>query len=494
MLTIPRSLARQVRAVFRRLIRKAEACHAQVVLRAGDDGLRIRLHCLECWAEYHQAGSLPPEVLILPLVAFARFEGRSDALVSLEHTEQGMIRAQWQDGMVPQLADYEAGDPEKLTPFPDPPEQTLTNEPGVWKALSEASQSAAHDGIRYAVDRIQLRGHTGTIVATDGRQLLLQSGFHFPWTEELLIPSSPVFACPELPANIPVQVGRTPTHISFQAGAWTLLFAIDLQGRYPNAEQVLPSLHSSHTRWRIDPADAAFLAQTLPRLPVRQEDGASVTVDLNGQAVVRAQATGQSRTTELILPRTEVAGPPVRFSINREFLARVLHLGLTDIRVVKPDAPLLAQDERRQLVIMPLGPDLVLPPQENAVRIPSTENEVLTQRTVSERRKPNMKTTGPASSTLNGTDASPPGNPPVAIPESGNGTRPGMPRLVATPPKANGTGLEALLVEAEALKDSLRDAYTRTNQLLLAIKRQKKQAQAVKATLASLRQLQHLDA
>ena len=62
------------------------------------------------------------------------------------------------------------------------------------------------------------------------------------------------------------------------------------------------------------------------------------------------------------------------------------------------------------------------------------------------------------------------------------------------PQKNNGTGLDALLTEAEALKSSLRDAYARTNQLLLAIKRHKKQAHAVRATLASLRQLQHIDA
>ena len=62
------------------------------------------------------------------------------------------------------------------------------------------------------------------------------------------------------------------------------------------------------------------------------------------------------------------------------------------------------------------------------------------------------------------------------------------------PEKTNATGLDALLAEAEALKTSLQDAYARTNQLLLAIKRHKKQAQAVRATLASLRQLQHLDA
>jgi hypothetical protein len=39
----------------------------------------------------------------------------------------------------------------------------------------------------------------------------------------------------------------------------------------------------------------------------------------------------------------------------------------------------------------------------------------------------------------------------------------------------------------------LRDAFGRTNQLIVAIRRQKKQAHAVQATLASLRQLQHVD-
>lgn len=101
MLTLPRSLARQVRAVFRRLLRKAAAGQARVMLQAGSDGLRIRLHHRECGAEYHQPGAYPPEELILPLEAFARFEGRSDAPVSLERTDQGTVRAQWQDGIVP---------------------------------------------------------------------------------------------------------------------------------------------------------------------------------------------------------------------------------------------------------------------------------------------------------------------------------------------------------------------------------------------------------
>jgi hypothetical protein len=492
MLTIPRSLARHVRAVFRRLVRKADSGHARIVLQAGSDGLHIRLHHHECFAEYHQAGTYPPEELILPVEAFARFEGRNDAFVSLERTDQGAIRAQWQDGIVPQLAEYEAGDPEKATPFPDPPEQTFSNEPGLWKALAEASQSAEREGVRYALYRIQLRGRTGTIVATDGRQLLLQKGFRFPWTEEVLIPSTPVFACPELPQDVPVLVGRTASHIHFQAGAWTLLLAIDAQRRYHNAEQVIPSLSGPCTRWQIASADAAFLAEALPRLPVGPEDLAPITVDLNGQVAVRARAVGQSRTTELLLARSEASGPPVRFCVNREFLARALHLGLTDIRVVKPDAPLLCQDETRQLVIMSLDKDSALPQQENAVRIASTEGDTLPKQATSERRKPSMKTTA-APNSINGTGTCPENHSGV-ISENGNSIRRPLTPHVTTPPKANGTGLDGLLAEAEALKTSLRDAYARTNQLLLVIKRQKKQAQAVRATLASLRQLQHLDA
>ncbi|HEV3262764.1 MAG TPA: hypothetical protein VG013_38365 [Gemmataceae bacterium] len=40
----------------------------------------------------------------------------------------------------------------------------------------------------------------------------------------------------------------------------------------------------------------------------------------------------------------------------------------------------------------------------------------------------------------------------------------------------------------------LRDTYTRSNHLLAALKRHKKQAHAVQATLASLRQLQQIGA
>ena len=58
--------------------------------------------------------------------------------------------------------------------------------------------------------------------------------------------------------------------------------------------------------------------------------------------------------------------------------------------------------------------------------------------------------------------------------------------------KANGSVVHDLLEEAAALKDVLRDAFTRTHRLVAGLQRHKKQSRVVQSTLASLRQLQDL--
>ena len=47
--------------------------------------------------------------------------------------------------------------------------------------------------------------------------------------------------------------------------------------------------------------------------------------------------------------------------------------------------------------------------------------------------------------------------------------------------------------QAEALRDSLKDALDKTRDLVRVLKRQKKQSRIVESTLASLRQLQTVD-
>ncbi len=85
--------------------------------------------------------------------------------------------------------------------------------------------------------RIQLRGKAGQIVATDGRQLLVQGGFSFPWNDSILIPRVPAFGARELSDQVEVGVGRTKTHVAVKVGRWTFLLAIDTHARFPDADK-----------------------------------------------------------------------------------------------------------------------------------------------------------------------------------------------------------------------------------------------------------------
>src|SRR5207249_768602 len=80
-------------------------------------------------------------------------------------------------------------------------------------ALAEASATACDDNTRYALNGILLKGNGGAVVATDGRQLLVQDGFDLPWTGDVLIRRSPVFASQALPRGRPLSVGKTDTHV-----------------------------------------------------------------------------------------------------------------------------------------------------------------------------------------------------------------------------------------------------------------------------------------
>src|SRR5262249_37663694 len=152
---------------------------------------------------------------------------------------------------------------------------------------------AARDGVPFAVQKLQLRGARGELVATDGRQLLVQEGFPFPWKEDLLVPAVGVFGCRELPQDAAVTVGKTDTHVCVEVGPWSFSLAVDKEGRFPDGEPAIPARTGSVTTCRLSAEDAAFLARALPRLPGQGDDHEPVTVDCNGHLAVRARAEGQ---------------------------------------------------------------------------------------------------------------------------------------------------------------------------------------------------------
>ena len=79
---------------------------------------------------------------------------------------------------------------------------------------------------RWALSCIQIRGIAGRIAATDSTQMLVQSGFEFPWSEDVLVPRTTVFRHKELWCDQPLRVGRTTEHVAFQSGPWTVWLTI----------------------------------------------------------------------------------------------------------------------------------------------------------------------------------------------------------------------------------------------------------------------------
>jgi len=369
LLEIPRCLARQLRAVFRRCVAQPAGMASPVEFRTGADGLLASISCPEVTVAYRQPGNFPEAVLRLPLAALADFAGGGQDLVTLEAGAHGGVSARWQDAGVPQFMVYDAAKSDRITDLPGLPEQFVANPPELLGALAEALRSAARDGIRFAFDRMLLRAKTGEVVATDGRQLLIQGGFTFPWDGDVLVPCVPAFGSSELPDDGSVEVGRTERHVVLRVGPWIFYLGIYRDGRFPDVNKVVPKVTAKATCWRLDPEDAAYLARALSRLPGKDDDHQPVTVDLNGQAYIRSRSAGQGRATEVVLSRSDYAGPAVQFCVDRRLLARVFHLRLDEICVVGPEAAMLCRGEQRTFVFMPLSKDEAIGPSDDALRV-----------------------------------------------------------------------------------------------------------------------------
>ncbi len=477
MITITRRQARRLRAVFRR--------HALGIAHKGllpplvftNDpaaGLRVRHRRPHLAVECLLGGSGWPEgPIAVPMEALADFEGREESLVVLEAATPGRTTTRWDDRGIPQSREYVVTEVGSLPAFPEPP-ATLEDCPaGLLDALAEAAATTEEGSTRYALNCIQLKGSTGEVVATDGRQILIQGGFGLPWEGDLLVRATPLFASKELPRDRPIRVGRTDGHVVLKAGAWTLYLAIQADARFPRVEHVIPDARFATTRLTLDPQDAEFLGQSLDRLPGGDEHGSPVTLECNGRVAVRARAEG--RVTELVLARSGYTGEPVRLNTNRAYLARAVRLGFGELCVSGPESPVLCRDDRKSFAWQPLSKEAAIEPVDDAVRIESTHT---------------VPATGPVETRRSTTLMSEPT--PSARPEVGrSGTTNGVvhPNGTGHVGGNGATGLAALIQEAVALHEMLAGAKARTHRLIGALRRHRKQSRLVASTLQSLKEL-----
>ncbi len=475
MITLTRRQARTLRSVFRRSVLGIP--HRRpippLVFRTDDTLLRVQHRYVALGVEHVLVrDSGPPEALALPLDALADFEGPDETPVTLEALSSDRTIARWTDRGIPQAREYPVDSVDSLVPFPLTP-TSWSEVPGTFlDALAEASSTTEDDNKRYALECVQIRERDGAheVVATDGRQLFLQGGFALPWSGDMLIRRSPVFACRALSGASTLSVGRSTTHVVLRIGFWTLFHAIQTEARFPRVDSIIPAASFAATRVRFAPADVQFLRSALDRLPGTDALNSPCTLDLNGRIALRASGEN-APPTELILSRSHYDGPPVRVCTNRAFLARALQLGFTTLEIADPSTPLACRDSNRVYGWQPLDADAALAPDANATRLDSTWNrDVLDPPTPRPRERHLMPRTPEV-----------PDAAPVRAPE------------LSPPDAAKGSGLSALITEAEALQTILTDARTRAAKLVVAVRRHRKRERLVQTTLASLREIRLQD-
>jgi hypothetical protein len=319
---------------------------------------------------------------------------------------------------------------------------------------------------------VQLRGSTGQLIGTDGRQLLIHSGFDFGFAEDLLVPALPVFGSRELAESSPVELARLEDRVVIKAGPWEFDLRVDRDGRYPDTADVVPRRPGA-TRLRLAPDDGASLLEAL-RGPVGDEEEEPAVLDLGRTATVQARGAGGE--IEVALARSVVVGRPLRLGVARELLVRAVKLGFTEFHFHGVGKPVVARDGDRTLVLMTSEAPRTVRAHEPSPTLPHVVNGLkhgLTPAASAPEPSPTLPPQHNAEARSN----------PIERRESMN-------------PQANGsrtmeTAAEQsdVLVEAEALKNLLAQAATQATRLTAALRgfrRQQKAVQSVVNTLKSI--------
>jgi hypothetical protein len=311
-------------------------------------------------------------------------------------------------------------------------------------------------------------GPDGSLVATDGKQLLIQRGFPLPWTERLLVPRLRLTGLPGVGDQEPARLGRTQTHVVLELGAWTFFLQVAESARYPDVESVLPRPARTSSRCQLAAEDVTRLIEVLPKLPGDDQDQKPVTVDLGETLAVRGRASPSSPAAEVGLPNSPCAGKPVRFATPRELFVRALRLGFTQLEISGADAPILVRDATRVFGWMPLDASAVVPAEAPRIRLARPEATAV--------RLANPQPSSPPSELRSS-----------AMPSvSSNGHSPDERR-----PEVNGAfaGIDDLLSEAESLRQHLSEAAGRATRLVAALKQHRRQSRALEAAVSSIRDL-----
>src|SRR5208337_3067476 len=164
----------------------------------------------------------------------------------------------------------------------------------------------------------QLRGAAGQIVASDGTQLLVQSGFAFPWEEDLLVSRLLLDACP-LPQDVAVQIGCSAEWVSLDLFPWSVHLRVSPPRPFPRLTDVL-STEASRTIWQLSESQARTLESSLRALPGSQTAWMPLHLDVGASVRLHAGIPGVDVPRTIVVEDVAVDGRPLVLSTSRCYL------------------------------------------------------------------------------------------------------------------------------------------------------------------------------
>ena len=367
-------LERRVAWLFRAALKRCPDTSARnsdqtaVQIHLTKDGLVMHASAPEITVSYTDPSQTGKGVFTFPIAHFAEMEGRNAERIEIAPLRPDMAGARWTHQGRTREMEIPLAEPDTVAKVPALPTKFSPMPSSFLKALDEVSQATASEATKYAISRIQLRGKAGQIVGTDTRQLLVNGGFAFPFTEDVLIPRSGIFGLQPLQGGDDVAIGMTDTHLFIKVGPWLFAFVIDKQGRYPDSTQIIPRKAQAETRFRLDADDAQrFLDNLVRRIkgPAAKEN--AVTLDLMETPTLRYEIDG--RVTEVNLVNSEVDGKRLRMCLNLSQLLRALELRFQEFEIRDANKPIVARDGERIYLSMPLPPSSALPPSPDAFKV-----------------------------------------------------------------------------------------------------------------------------
>lgn len=309
------------------------------------------------------------------------------------------------------------------------------------------------------------------VVGTDGRHLFSANSFSLPLSTSLLVPSHPFLGWKgfnedgDWRLQVKPATKEQPAVFALASDHWRFVSRSE-EGEYPNWRVVVPGGDNLTGMVRFAPDSLGGLIATITRLPDHDETYHTIGLDVEARRVnLLAKAAAEQPWTSIEVPDAQWTGNPMRTFINRQLLLKALRFGLTNVDLIDNVSPLRFHDGGRQMIVMPIRPDVATRPTSNN-RPPAPVAAANPNPPPQPAEQPKEETT---------------------MPET-NGTTGAKRATTTTTSKEPKSALELALAQLETVRGEFRNALSGVNKLGDLLKQTLREQKASEKEISSVRQ------